>query len=144
MNQKLTNAFGKVYLTIEIDKDNQWVHVIWEGYLTEANVKAGALALTDAVVASGLNCVLNDMQLVFGPIRSTEWAATEWAPVVAKAGLKYMAIVNAPDAIAATDVDNFHNRQTYFDSAVFTHMGEGKKWLKQHCQKSITRLKAAV
>jgi hypothetical protein len=136
MHTKLTNAFGKVYLTIKADAANNWVHVIWEGYLSENNVRTGGQAVLETIKATGSSCVLNDMLLVLGPIRNTEWASNVWAPEVAKAGLKHMALVNAPDAIASTDVSEFHNEQTHFVTEVFGNVVDAAGWLKQQCQKN--------
>ncbi len=97
------------------------------------------MAVTQAVSTSELNCILNDMQLVLGPIRSSEWAAVEWAPQVAEAGLKYMALVNTPGAIAETDIATFHTRQEYFQTKVLTSLDAGKEWLRQHCPQKLTK-----
>ncbi|WP_299700220.1 STAS/SEC14 domain-containing protein [uncultured Pontibacter sp.] len=140
MNTKLTNAFGKVYLTIKVDTANSWIHVIWEGYLSENNIKTGGQAILETIEASGFTCVLNDMLLVLGPIRTTDWATDVWAPAVAKAGLKHMALVNAPDAIASTDVSNFHNEQTHFQTDVFGNLMDAGDWLRQQCLKRDVEL----
>lgn len=131
MKRKLTNAFGKVYLTLEVDNDNKLVHMTWEGYLSESNVKTGGTALIEVLKSCDFNCVLNNMLAVLGPISATEWAAKEWAPQVANAGLKYMALVNVPDAMATSDVSNFHEQQAHFHTEVFTKLDEAKAWLLQ-------------
>lgn len=143
MNTKLTNAFGKVYLTIKVDAANHWVHVIWEGYLSESNVKTGGQAVLETVKASGFTCVFNDMLQVLGPIRTSDWATNVWAPEIAKAGLKHMALVNAPDAIASTDVSNFHNDQDYFHTEVFGNLADADEWLKIQCHKNRSWLQQA-
>lgn len=134
MKRKLTNAFGKVFLTIEINTSLKQVHVTWEGYLSESNIKAGGLAIMDTLKEYGFSCVLNNMLAVLGPIRATEWAATEWAPAIAEAGLKYMALVNAPDAIAHADVSYFHQRQAHFKTEVFNDLHTASDWLHVQCQ----------
>lgn len=133
MTRKLANAFGKVFQTIELDTENKWVQIVSEGYLSAADIKAGALALTETIKESGFSCVLNDMRLVVGPISASEWAAAVWAPEVAKAGLRYMALLNTADAIAATGVLQFHTSQTYFKTEVFDDVHVAKVWLQQRC-----------
>ena len=87
MKQELTNAFGNVYLTIEVDLLNHWVHTNWIGYLTEEITKAGTEAYTEAVKESGFNCVLNDSRQVLGRWEhSVEWALHEWVPQAVYAG----------------------------------------------------------
>ena len=136
MINKLINAFGKVFLTIQADNENGWLHTSWHGYLSEANIKEGAIAISDAISETGFNSTLNDMRLVLGPIRSSEWATNEWSPEVAKKGLKFMALVNAPDGMSAPDVVNFHNTQTYFETNIFTSITEAQKWLQQ-CRSEV-------
>lgn len=140
MNTKLTNAFGKVYLTIKVDAANKWVHVIWEGYLSENNIQTGGLAILETIKTSGYSCVLNDMLLVLGPIRNTQWASNVWAPEIAKAGLKHMALVNTPDAIASTDISDFHNEQSHLHTEIFGNLIDAGDWLKQQCLKNSVLL----
>lgn len=133
MTRKLTNVFGKVFQTIELDTENKWVQIVSEGYLSDADVKAGALALTETMIETGFSCVLNDMRLVVGPISASEWAAVVWPPEVAKAGLRYMALLSTADAMAVTGISKFHIKQTYFLTEVFDDVHAAKVWLQQRC-----------
>src|SRR5690349_16794073 len=82
LNQELRNAFGNVYLTIEVDLLNHWVHTNWVGHLTEEITKAGTETYTKTVKDSGFNCVLNDSRQVVGRWEhSVEWALHEWVPM---------------------------------------------------------------
>lgn len=137
MINKLTNAFGKTYLTIKVEPMTNWIQIVWEGYLSEATVKTGSLAVLEALQASGYSCVLNDMRLVLGPISASEWAAIEWAPQAAKAGLKHMAMIISPDAIASASVSNFNDHQAHFLANMFDDIQDGKVWLQENCSKSV-------
>lgn len=143
MTTKLTNAFGKVYLTIKADAANKWVHVIWEGYLSENTIKTGGQAILDTIKVTGYNCVLTDMLLVLGPIRTTGWTEDVWTPAMAKAGLEHMALVNAPGAIAATDIFNYHNQQKHFHTEIFSKTADAGQWLRQQCRNNRTFLQQA-
>ena len=131
MENKLSNAFGRVYLTIRLDRINRWVRATWEGFLTEASVQSGAQALTEVVEASGFSCLLSDVRQVLGPIRSAEWAAQEWAFEAGKAGIRYMALVYDPDSMAVSDVSTFHCKQIHFCCEIFVSIEEGERWLAE-------------
>jgi hypothetical protein len=143
MTTKLTNAFGKVYLTIKADTFNKWVQVSWEGYVNENNIKTGGQAILETIKETGFTCVLIDMLQVLGPIRTSGWTVDVWTPAMAKAGVKHMALVNSPDAISATDVSDFHNQQKYFQTEVFTNKADAAEWLRQQCQKNRVLLQQA-
>ena len=133
MTRKLTNAFGKVFQTIELNTENKWIQIVSEGYLSDSDVKAGALALTETIKETGFDCVLNDMHLIVGPISASEWAAEVWAQEVAKSGLRYMALLNAPDTMAMAGVSQFHTKQTHLQTEVFDDAHEAKVWLQKRC-----------
>ena len=57
MTQELRNSFGRVFLTIDVNDQKKWVHVNWMGYLTEDNIKTGAIAYTQALQEAGYKCV---------------------------------------------------------------------------------------
>ena len=132
MKQELTNPFGRVYLTIEIDNRNRWVYVNWMGYLTEENIKAGAQAYTDALAKAGFNCVLNDTRLIIGGWdHSLEWVLHDWAPRAAKAGLKYFAMITTPESLGGTTASKFYTGLKAFKTDVFDDKSKAEGWLRQ-------------
>lgn len=134
MIHRLTNSFGKVYMTIYVDREEKWLRYIREGYQSENNIKTGMAVLTDTIRQTGLECVLGDLSLVVGPISYSQWTAIEWAPQASKAGLKHMALVVAPEAIAGVGLENFKNSQTHVETKVFFELEEAKRWLRQFCK----------
>ncbi|RDV11968.1 STAS/SEC14 domain-containing protein [Pontibacter diazotrophicus] len=133
MRKEYPNIFGKVFLTVDIDKKNEWVHNDWIGYLTRDNVQFGALAYLNAVRESGFSCVLNDNSKVLGSWdHSLEWTAKEWVPLAAKAGLKYFAMIVSPDSLAESSVLSFANLITSFEVKVFSNITDAKSWLRYH------------
>lgn len=132
MIQELTNPFGRVYLTIETNRANKWIHVRWMGYLTEDNVKNGVNAYTQALVDAGYNCVLNDTSLIIGGWdHSLDWVLNEWSPRAANAGLKHFAMIATPETFGGSTADTFHKTAKLFETKVFDDKSDAEVWLRQ-------------
>lgn len=133
MRQELQNAFGKVFLTIEVDTRNRWVHVNWTGYLTAENIRTGAAAYTAALQRAGFSCVLNDTRGVVASWgHSLDWVLRDWAPSAARAGLRHFAMVTDPDTFASSTAIDFYTNLTAFQAEVFNDMENAKHWLRSH------------
>jgi hypothetical protein len=138
MTQEYKNVFGKVFLTVTVDKANKWVHTDWSGYLTEDNIKAGALAYTEAVRNSGVSCVLNDTTRVIGGWdHSLDWVINEWSPQAAGAGVQHFALITTPASFAETSASNFSSSVKAFTIKIFDDMAQAQQWLRQYAQNSI-------
>ncbi|QHL87343.1 STAS/SEC14 domain-containing protein [Nibribacter ruber] len=132
MIQELVNPFGKVYLTIKKDAENKLIYVNWVGYLTEENVKTGALAYTKTLAEAGFHCVLNDTRSIVGSWNhSMDWVVKEWAPSAAKAGLKRIAMLSSPQSFGETSADTFIKEQMAFEAKCFDDMEAAKRWLQE-------------
>jgi len=132
MTQELRNPFGRVFLTITVNDKNRWVHVNWMGYLTEENIKTGALAYTKTLQESGYNSVLNDTRLILGGWdHSLEWVLNDWAPKAARAGLKYFAMITTPESFAESTASAFYTKLKSFRAQVFDDKSEAENWLRQ-------------
>ncbi|HEY4650104.1 MAG TPA: STAS/SEC14 domain-containing protein [Pontibacter sp.] len=133
MKQELTNPFGRVYLTIEVDEENRWVHVNWMGYLTEENIKTGAKAYTDVLAKAGYNAVLNDTRLIIGGWdHSLEWVLHDWAPRASRAGLKYFAMITNPETFGGSTASNFYSKLKAFRAQVFDDRKKAEEWLRPY------------
>jgi hypothetical protein len=137
MRQELKNVFGKVFLTITADTENRWIHTDWVGYLTQDNIKAGAMAYTNAVKEYGFNCVLNDTSRVVGSWdHSLDWVLNEWAPQAASAGIKYFALIATPESFAASTASSFYSNNRAFEIRLFDNENSAKGWL---CHQSLEK-----
>ncbi|WP_026464955.1 hypothetical protein [Adhaeribacter aquaticus] len=133
MIQELRNPFGRVFLTIDVDDKNKWVHVNWMGYLTEENIKTGAAAYTNALAEAGYKCVLNDTRLIVGGWdHSLEWVLNDWAPKAARAGLKYFAMITTPETFGGSTAHNFYSNLKSFQAQVFDDKSKAEDWLRQY------------
>jgi hypothetical protein len=132
--QELKSSLGRVFLTIETDQENHWIHVTWQGYLTAANIKDGAQAYTAALAKAGFSCVLNDTRLVNGPWdHSMDWVINEWAPNAAKAGLRHFAMITTPATLAEGSAAAFYTQLTAFEARVFDTTESARHWLRSVC-----------
>lgn len=133
LRQELKNIFGKVFITITVDTGNRWIHTNWLGYLTQDNIKAGALAYTNAVREAGFGCVLNDTREVLGSWdHSLDWVVGEWASQAAAAGIRHFALIVSPETFAGSTASAFHANNKAFEVMVFDNMIGAKGWLRQH------------
>lgn len=136
MRKQLTNAFGKVFITITADTENSWIHTNWNGYLTQENIRAGALAYTNAVKEHGFSCVLNDTSEVLGSWdHSLDWVLDEWSEQAAAAGIKHFALITTPESFAGTTASNFSSNNKAFEVRVFENKTTALAWLRQHSLK---------
>lgn len=133
MRRELKNIFGKVFITINADAKNRWVHTNWVGYLTQDNIKKGALAYTDMIKETGFSCVLNDTTEVLGSWdHSLDWVINEWAPQAAAAGIRHFALITSPESFAETSASSFHANNKEFEVRVFDNRTGAMAWLRQH------------
>lgn len=133
MTQEHKNIFGKTFLTISVDKANKWVHTNWIGYLTEENIKAGALAYTKVVSETGFKAVLNDTSQVVGSwSHSLDWVINEWSYQAAKAGVKHFAMITTPESFAEGSAAKFYSNVKAFEVKVFEDVSKAMAWLQQY------------
>lgn len=137
MKQELKNVFDKTFLSISVDSTNRWVHTDWVGYLTEENIRAGALAYTQVVNEIGFSCVLNDTSQVVGSwSHSLDWVINEWSPQAADAGIKYFALITTPESFAEGSAAKFYANIKAFQVKVFEDINKAKAWLQQYSLKA--------
>lgn len=133
--QELKSVFGKTFITISVDIENRWIHTNWAGYLTQDNIKAGALAYINAVRESGYSCVLNDSREVLGSWEhSLDWVLNEWAPQAAAAGIRHFALITSPESLAESTASNFLTNIKAFEVRLFAEKPSAEAWLQQHAQ----------
>jgi len=112
--QELINPFGRVYLT-------------------EDNIKSGAIAYTNALAEAKYNCVLNDTRLILGSWNhSLKWVLNDWAPRASQAGLKHFAMITTPETFAESTASAFYAKLKSFRAQVFDSKSKAEDWLRQY------------
>jgi len=141
MPTELINGFGKVYLTIEFDEENQWVYNNWIGYQTYVGIIAGADACLHPLRQHACPYLLNDNRQVLGPWdHAIEWLVTNWAPRAISQGLTHFAHVISSEALAALSAEAMHlgvGRQLHMH--MFDDIAAARDWLRvaQHAQSTL-------
>ncbi|TGE18973.1 STAS/SEC14 domain-containing protein [Hymenobacter elongatus] len=133
MRKEISNAFGKVYLTIEYDAEKQVVYNNWVGYQTHAGIVAGANACLEILQENSCALLLNDNSLVVGPWdHAVEWIATDWTPRAIAAGLTHFAHVVSSESLAAMSAQAMHTSiGSYFHMHTFGDVAHAQEWLRQ-------------
>ncbi len=136
MLQELTNAFGKVYLTIEHDSSNKWVYNNWIGYQTQPGIKAGADACLVPLQTNACAFLLNDNREVVGPWdHAVEWIVMDWAPRALAQGLTHFANVVSPESMAALSAQAMHlGLGGRLVMRMFGNIDDAKAWLRSEQQ----------
>ena len=125
------------YCSVNFDTANNWLMVIWKGFVTAQDGERGARASLRMLELTHVPYLLNDNSLVTGPwFDSVEWLERVWAPQAERLGLRCVAHVMQPDAnaelAAATDHNPFAG---LFDIQIFSTVAEAQQWLHD-CQQT--------
>ena len=133
MRKEISNAFGKVYLTIEYDAAKHLVYNNWIGYQTLAGIQAGADACLAILRQTKCAYLLNDNSLVVGPWdHAVEWIANDWTPRAIAGGLTHFAHVVSAESLAAMSAQSMHaSIGEYFHMHTFGKVAEAQRWLEQ-------------
>jgi hypothetical protein len=133
MATQLTNAFGKVYLTIDYDAANGWVYNNWIGYQTLPGIVAGADACLIPLRKNACAYLLNDNREVVGPWdHAVEWIVTDWAPRAIAQGLSYFANVVSPESMAALSAETMRlGLGGRLQMRMFGNIDEAQAWLRE-------------
>ncbi|UOQ64248.1 STAS/SEC14 domain-containing protein [Hymenobacter volaticus] len=142
MSISLLNGFGKVYLTIEYDAINHWVHNQWIGSQTYVGIIAGADACLHPLSENACSYLLNDnRQVIGGWNHAVEWIASDWAPRAAAQGLTHFAQVVSPESLAALSAEAMHtNIGDRLQIRMFSNIDAAQAWLRDVQRKAANSL----
>lgn len=133
MPTDLINGFGNVYLRIDYDAANHWVHNEWIGSQTYVGIVTGADACLFPLLENKCAYLLNDNRRVIGSWdHAVAWIVGNWAPRAIAQGLTHFANVVSPEALAATSAQamalGLHGQ---FQMHTFGNVDEARAWLRQ-------------
>lgn len=133
MKKEITNAFGKIILTIEYDEVNRLVYNNWIGYLTREGVMTGANSCLKVLAAANCPYLLNDNTAVLGPWdHAVDWIAQDWTPRAIAQGLTHFAHVVSAESFAALSAEMMHaSVGESFRMRIFGSLAEARQWLAQ-------------
>ena len=132
MKTTLTNAFDKVFLTIEFDAANQWVYNNWVGVLPTDRVIQGCRATIDFLRDNRCAHMLNDNRNIIGSWNSAnDWIATNWMPQVLALGLKRFAHIVSPGIFGQASAEEMVTRVgNQLEIRLFKDLELAKAWLQ--------------
>ena len=132
MKTTLTNAFDKVFLTIEFDAANQWVYNNWVGVLPTDRVIQGCQATIDFLRENRCAHMLNDNRNIIGSWNSAnDWIAANWMPQVLALGLNRFAHIVSPGIFGQASAEEMVTRVgNQLEIRLFKDLELAKAWLQ--------------
>ncbi|MGI4871419.1 MAG: hypothetical protein ACRYFX_09610 [Janthinobacterium lividum] len=132
MKKELTNAFGKVFLSIEYDRPNNWIYNDWQGYQTLESIMTGANTYLLELVQYQCPYLLNDNTNVRGPWdHAVAWLAQDWTPRAMAAGLTHFAHIVSPESFAAMSAEAMYTSiGSSFQMRIFGKVADAQQWLR--------------
>ena len=127
------------YITIYLNKEEDWLYVDWTGYQTEETVKAGCTRLLELMAEHEVFSILNDNTRVLGTwIGAAQWGATEWFPAMHRAGLRSFAWVYSPSLASqdATDASLKGLSRDELGVYVCYNIRHAQEWLRYRHENS--------
>ena len=133
MKKELTNSFDKVYLTIEFDEANQWIHNNWVGVLPTDKVIQGCQATVDFLRDHYCPHMLNDNRNIIGSwSTANDWIAQNWVPQVLALGLRRFAHIVSPGIFGQASAAEMVTRVcTQLEMRLFEDMAVAQAWLRE-------------
>jgi PAS domain S-box-containing protein len=130
---KNNHFYKDEFISVKFNHAKKRIDVNWIGFQDLKSVKNGGMMMLDILSKNGANKLLNDNREVLGTwSEASDWAGSEWLPMIEKAGLKYFAWVFSSSAFsqmsARKSINVMHgNVVTQF----FTDIAEAEAWLDQ-------------
>ena len=136
MTREVANAFGKVFLTMTYEPQNNLTFNVWQGYLTLDSIMNGSNVGIDFLTQTRCPYLLNDNSQVVGPwFDSVDWLQRLWAPQAQRLGLRYVAHVLQPHTEDDLGLLLQHNPFAgKFELQFFTSLADATTWLRD-CQR---------
>jgi hypothetical protein len=136
MKKDLTNAFGKVFLSVEYDAQQKLLYNNWRGYQTLESIMTGANACLLELARHRCPYLLNDNTSVTGPWdHAVAWIAEDWTPRAIAGGLTHFAHIVSPESFAALSAEAMVTKVgTSFQMRIFGNLDAARQWLRQEQQ----------
>ncbi|WP_035566994.1 hypothetical protein [Hymenobacter sp. IS2118] len=131
MRKEIANSFDKVFLTIELDRANNWIYTDWVGVLPTEKVIEGGRATLDFLRENPCPNLLNDNRKVVGSWSgANDWIAENWMPQALALGLKRFAHIVSPGIFGQASASEMITRVgTHFEMRLFEDVELAKSWL---------------
>jgi hypothetical protein len=132
MLHSLRRGDGTLYLTLEHNKNENWIHAHWYGYQTLGTVMDGGLTYLDLIRQDPCPKLLNDHRDLVGTFTdANEWIQQIWTPLTINSGLRYIGQVVSPDVFGQLSIEDLKFRiSDQLDIHLFDSLEETEEWLR--------------
>ena len=121
-----------MYLTLEYDQDENWVHAHWYGRQTLGTVMDGGLTHLDLLRQTHCPKLLNDHRDLVGTFtEANDWIQQVWTPLIIKEGLRSIGQVVSPDIFGQLSIEDLKFRiSNQLDIYLFDNLEDAQTWLR--------------
>lgn len=132
MIDSLRRGDGSVYLTIEYDQYENWIHARWYGRQTLGTVMDGGLTYLDLLRQTPCPKLLNDHRDLVGTFTdANDWIQQVWTPLIIKEGLRSIGQVVSPDIFGQLSIEDLKFRiSDQLDIYLFDSLEDAQTWLR--------------
>lgn len=132
MTSLLHRGDGSVYLTVERNRQENWIHARWHGRQTLGTVMDGGLTYVDMLREEPCPKLLNDHRDLVGDFSdANDWIAQVWTPLIMGAGLRYFAQVLSPDVFGQFAIESLQIRiGDLLHMRMFPDLESAQEWLR--------------
>lgn len=129
----LLRGDGSVYLTVERNRAENWIHARWHGRQTLGSIMDGGLTYVDMLRAEPCPKLLNDHRDLTGDFSdANSWIEEVWTPLIITAGLRYIAQVLSPDIFGQLAIENLQMRiGDLLHIHLFDELDAAQHWLRE-------------
>ena len=132
MIKELRRGDGTVYLTLEHNQEENWIHAHWYGSQTLGSVMDGGLTYLDMIREKPCPKVLNDHRDLVGTFtEANDWIQQIWTPLTIAQGLRYIGQVVSPDLFGQFSIEDLKFRiSNQLDIYLFNSLEDTQAWLR--------------
>lgn len=128
-------------LCITHDQCNKWLYVDWKGPQSTESVRWGCGQLQTFLRSTGCHKVLNDNTNATGDWeKAARWIGQEFLPVLASAGLHYLAWVHSPNYLSRRAMEITLSFVTTPVVVSFADMAGAYAWLRSKAGQQVIQL----
>lgn len=132
MITSLKRGDGSVYLTVERNTTNNWIHAHWHGRQTIGTVMDGGLWYLDMLRQQPCPKLLNDHRDLVGTFtEANDWIQQVWTPLIMAEGLRSIGQVVSPDIFGQLSIEDLQMRiGNQLDIYLFDKLDDAQAWLR--------------
>ena len=129
---ELRTSSGDIFAFVTKETDTPWIYVQLVGKVDLNTLKKTILKYTNVITKYGCPYILSDNRVSKSNwFEINHWIEYKWAPIAIKAGLQYIAHVNAPMPTSQLTAQDLASRILGLEFKSFDSMEDAESWLKE-------------